>query len=167
MFSAVAGCNMPAGPTKEADKSLLFIEENPVSGQDAKRKKRLVRSHVSKLNRQRARGQETRQLTWTTELRQPGVVPSATSAASRRSPNDMRSSSTDSSVGILNHNSEPKSHGTSSDNSEPDAQVLSLRTISPLMGALRTEAFSCAAPVDESANYCELPKLFELQNAKY
>lgn len=170
MFAAVAACNMAAGPADETDKTanpIQFIDENPASEKDAKHKRRLVRSHVSKLNRRRARGHGTQQLEWTTEVLRPGVSGIRKSAIFGGLQDNNEIDSPTTSADTLDKTYQQVSCDASSDDSEADVQVLNLRTISPFLGALRTGAFTYATPVDESAHYCKPLDLLRPRNSLY
>ena len=142
MMPAVAGCHLPAGPADEHGASIRFINETPVLGPGIERNKRLVRSHVSKLNRQRTKDHETQRLRWTANLQKR--LTSQKSIAWSRVEDGADSSFT------LRRSEETSEHN------EADPGVLCLQSISPLFGGLRTEAFTRDKSVDASANYCKL-----------
>lgn len=153
MLPALAACNTPAGPAEDQSTRIQFIDETPASGKSAKRNKHLVRSHVSKFNRQRTKGSAAQHLTWTEEVLNPVILKKPTVLETTQ--DDISNSPGDTSSGMQTGDSPPINSEDSYGHNEDSSTPLDLRSISPLFGALRTQAFTHHPFVDESANYCK------------
>ena len=167
---------MQSGSQANKDVPIQFIDSTHQSSRQIKINRHLVRSHVSKLNRRHAKAVAEEQL--------PGLSASPKQLVARKAETELRSvdswdacsgGSSSEETASTGSDTEPtyfiedgsidSLHGdiellvASNDWMQDFQSILDLRTVSPFLGAISTEAFTNDASfsVSQSADYCRYP----------